>query len=367
MKVVQVLPELNAGGVERGTVEFARWLVSNGHQSTVISNGGSLVHQVEQQGSHHFAFPVHKKSVLSLRHVRRLRHILLDMNADIVHVRSRLPAWLVWLAIGRRAKHARPAIISTFHGLYSTNRYSEIMGCGDQVIAISQCVYDYIIKHYPRIDARKISIIHRGVDESIFTRQHPDKANWQAEFFIQHPELKDKPLILMPGRITPWKGHSDFLDVIEQLKKQGIECHGVIVGAADKSKYAYEEQLKIKCQALGLDQYITFMGHRDDIHKLYAVAHIVCNLSTHPEPFGRTVIEALALGVPVVAYNIGGPAESLRCCLPEGLAPAGDKHAIAEIIKMILLKPPSVLLPEEFTLNRQAAKTMAVYQRALKR
>ena len=370
MKVVQVLPELNAGGVERGTVEFARWLIAKGHQATVISHGGSLVPQLQSQGCEYIHFPVHKKSLWSLRHIRPLRQLLLSLDADIIHVRSRLPAWLVWLAIGRLPRAQRPALVSTFHGLYSRNRYSEIMGCGDRVIAISQCVYDYILQSYPRIDKDKISIIHRGVDEGVFSQSDPQSdpqtRTWREALFRDYPQLKDKPIILMPGRITPWKGHSDFLAIIHQLKQQGIDCHGVIAGAAAPSKQHYEQQLKNECLALGLDQHISFIGHRNDIHQLYQLARVVCNLSQHPEPFGRTVIEALALGTPVVAYNVGGPAESLRSCFPEGLAPEQDQQAVLAIIKNVLHTTPTILLPEEFTLNRQAAKTLAVYQQALR-
>lgn len=367
MKIVQILPELNSGGVERGTVEFADWLVTTGHQSVVISNGGSLVDTLVQQGSEHIHFPVHKKSLWSLRHVKPFRQLLLNLNADIVHVRSRLPAWLVKLAIGRLPYGSRPAIVSSFHGLYSTNRYSEVMGCGDQVIAISHCVHNYIVENYPRIDKNKITVIHRGVDQRTFSGDYRASSSWKESFYADYPRLKDKAIVLMPGRLTPWKGQEDFLNIMALLKERNVPCHGVIVGGADPSKVAYEKLLKDKVDALNLGGEVTFLGHRTDIQNIYSMAKVVCNLSTHPEPFGRTVIEALALGVPVAAYNIGGPAESLQACLPEGLAEIGanQQQQIATIVEAFLQQPPSIVFPEEFTLSQQATKTMVVYQRAL--
>jgi len=364
--IIQILPELNSGGVERGTVEFSRYLIEHGHRSTVISHGGRLVEQLLQEGGEHIAFPVHKKSLLSLRFVKPLRKLILKLNPDVVHVRSRLPAWLIWLAIGRLPKAKRPAIVSTFHGLYSVNRYSEIMGCGDKVIAISQCVYDYISKHYPKVSSDKVSIVHRGVDQSIFNTEYQPDSEWRQQFFNDFPQCKDKPLIVMPGRITSWKGHADFIDVMATLKERGVNCHGFIVGGAEISKLAYLDQLKNKVQALALNDMVTFAGHRSDIHNIYTQAKVVCNLSNRPEPFGRTVIEALALSVPVVAYDSGGPAESLRACFPQGLAPYKDNERVADIIASCLReKSISINLPKEFTLADQAKKTLALYQQAL--
>jgi len=371
LHIVQVLPELDSGGVERGTVEFSRYLIDQGHQSTVISHGGRLVEKLVQEGGEHILFPVHQKSLLSLRFVKPLKKIILNLNPDIVHVRSRLPAWLVWLAIGRLPKNKRPAIVTTFHGLYSINRYSEIMACGDRVIAISQCVYDYIIDSYPKTKKDKVSIVHRGVDESIFNGGYKPTNEWRECFFEQYPQCKEKPIVIMPGRITSWKGHEDFIDVVVRLKNKGATFHALIIGGADSNKQHYLNKLKQQVETLDLQNDITFVGHRSDIHNIYSLSSAVCNLSNRPEPFGRTVIEALALGVPVVAYNNGGPAESLKACFPEGLAPYKDNEKVADIILTCLKneslrdKSNRINLSKEFTLDIQANKTLAVYQQAL--
>jgi glycosyltransferase involved in cell wall biosynthesis len=366
LHIVQILPELNVGGVERGTIEFSRYLVEHGHRSTVISNGGHLSDLLLQHDAQHITFPVHKKSLFSICRVRPLRKQLLTLNADIVHVRSRLPAWLVWLAIGRLPVSQRPAIITTFHGLYSTGRYSEIMGSGDQVIAISQCVYDYILRYYPRVNKEKIRIIHRGVDENVFNKDYQIPTDWLSYFYSKYSRCKDIPLVVMPGRITSWKGHRDFIEIMRRLKASERVCHGLIVGDADSSKQVYVDALKKEVADAGLEDMITFVGHCSDIQNIYKLAAVVCNLSNRPEPFGRTVIEALALGVPVVAYDIGGPVESLRACFPEGLTPYKDYEKTANVIAQCISgKLPAIVLPKEFTLTYQAQQTLAVYQRAL--
>lgn len=365
MRVLQVLPELNSGGVERGTVDFARELVARGHQSLVMSNGGRIVPQLEAEGSRHITWPVHKKSLLSLRHVRPLRRALLQWAPDIVHVRSRLPAWLVWLAAKKMPASRRPALVSTFHGLYSVNRYSEIMGCGDAVIAISDCVADYIRGHYPRIDPGKITVIHRGVDSAHFNPRTEVPAPWREDFFQRFPRCRDKPLLTLAGRLSRWKGQLDFIALIEQLLNRGIDCHGLIVGDITPGKDAYREELRRTVIDRGLEQSITFTGHESRMENIYRLSSIVYNLSQRPEPFGRTVIEALAMGVPVIAYNYGGPAESLRDCLPEGLVSRGDITALVQATADFIADKPSFSLPEEFTLPVQTEKTLTVYRQLL--
>lgn len=365
MRVLQVLPELNSGGVERGTVDFARELVERGHEALVMSNGGRMATLLEQQGSHHIAFPVHRKSLLSLRHVRPLRRRIAQLQPDIIHVRSRLPAWLVWLAVKKLPTAQRPALVSTFHGLYSVNRYSEIMGCGDAVIAISDCVAQYIRDNYPRIPPEKITVIHRGVDTAEFNRDTRADPDWLQHFYQHFPQCRDKPLLTLPGRLSRWKGHTDFIALIEQLQLQGINCHGLIVGDITPGKEAYRQELQALVAARGLTEAITFTGHESQVANIYRLSAIVYNLSQHPEPFGRTVIEALAMGVPVIAYNCGGPAESLRDCLPAGLVPQGSMPGLVETSIRFLEQQPAFELPAQFTLQAQTEKTLAVYQTLL--
>lgn len=362
MRVLQVLPELNSGGVERGTVDFARELVKRGHQSLVMSNGGRLVATLESEGSRHIGFPVHRKSLWSLRQVRPLRRLIEQLQPDIIHVRSRLPAWLVWLALKKIPAARRPALVSTFHGLYSVNRYSEIMGCGDAVIAISDCVADYIRQNYPRIDADKITVVHRGVDTHQFQPVVDDLQRYRDHFYRLYPQCENRTVLTMPGRLSRWKGQFDFIELVHRLTNAGIACHGLVVGDITPGKDSYREELRSEIARRHLQDAITLVGHSDEMATLYRFSDIVYNLSQKPEPFGRTVIEALAVGTPVIAYDCGGPAESLRDCLPQGLVPAGDIAALARVSSEFLQHKPAVSLPETFTLNVQAEKTLAVYR-----
>ena len=365
MKVLQVLPALNSGGVERGTIDFAGELVKQGHQSLVMSSGGTMVAQLEAAGSTHITFAVHQKSLKSLLRVRALRRLLLELDVDIIHVRSRVPAWMIWLAIRKLLAEKRPALVSTFHGLYSVNAYSAVMGRGDQIIAISQCVYDYILENYPQVDRKKITIIHRGVDTAQFNQQYSVSSDWRQLFYQQNPQLQSKSLLLMPGRLSRWKGQLQFIELVDKLIQAGSSCHGVIVGGPTPGKEAYLQELIDDVANRNLQEHITFLGHRTDISNIYAESAVVFNLSQHAEPFGRTVIEALAMGVPVVSYDYGGPAESLRACFPQGLVPLGDGDALLEAVNKVLSTPPVIQFPENFTLQRQAQATLDVYHKAL--
>ncbi|TGD71002.1 glycosyltransferase [Mangrovimicrobium sediminis] len=365
MTVLQVLPGLDSGGVERGTVDLARELVRRGHRSLVMSSGGRLQAQLEAEGSTHITYPVHRKSLASLWRVPGLRRELDELAPDVIHVRSRIPAWMVWLAVGKRPPGQRPALVSTFHGLYSVSRYSAIMGCGDRVIAISDCVRDYITGNYPQVDPARITRIHRGVDTAQFPAGFTPSPEWRDTFFADYPAARDKPLLLMPGRLSRWKGQLEFIELLARLRGANIACHGLVAGEGDPGKEAYREELVARAAELGIAGDLSFLGHRSDMAELYAVASVVCNLSQHAEPFGRTVIEALAVGTPVVAWNEGGPAESLRESLPAGLVTKGDMDALAAAVSGFLAAPPAVSLPASFTLQAQVEATLAVYREAI--
>jgi len=169
LTVLQTLPALNSGGVERGTLEIARALVAAGHRSIVVSNGGRLVDQLVREGSEHITLPVHKKSLFSLFQVRPFRRLLTDINPDIVHARSRVPAWIAWLALRKMDLATRPRFITTVHGLYSVSPYSAIMTKGERVIVVSETVRNYVLKNYPSCPPERIQLIYRGVDEAEFS------------------------------------------------------------------------------------------------------------------------------------------------------------------------------------------------------
>ncbi|TQV77645.1 glycosyltransferase family 4 protein [Exilibacterium tricleocarpae] len=363
MNVFQILPELNSGGVERGTVEFGRELVRRGHASTVVSAGGRQVARLEAEGSEHIQLPVHRKSLLSLQWVRPLRRLLVERKPDIVHVRSRVPAWLAWLAWRNMPAQARPHLVSTFHGMYSVNAYSAVMARGERIIAISAAVRDYIIENYPGADPETIRLIHRGVDAAEFCHGFMPSPQWREAFFQANPGLVNKRLLLMPGRLSRWKGQLDFIALMAELRRRGIvDIHGLVVGSSDGAKQQYERELRTAVQAGGLQDSVSFLGHRNDMKELYAIADIVYNLSNRPEPFGRTVTEALSIGTPVIAYDRGGPAEVLRDCFPPGLA---DPATLATVTMDVLSQAPAIALKQHYLLSTQVAKTIATYEELL--
>ncbi len=366
MKVVQLLPALNSGGVERGTLDFARALVAAGHESIVISSGGRMVEQLEREGSRHITMPIHKKSLASLLQVRPLRRLLDDLQADIVHVRSRVPAWLIYLAWKKMPAATRPRLVSTAHGLYSINRYSAIMAKGEQVIAISECVRDYLLENYPRDLRRPPVVVYRGVDTREFYPEQQLPDNWLENTCSEFPQLHGKRWLLLPGRLTRWKGQEDFIDLMVHLAEKYADIHGVILGGSEPNKAHYEEELKQRVRNLGIEDRVTFVGHRGDICYWYKQSALVLNSSQRPEPFGRTVIEAAAMGTPVVGYDIGGPAESLRACFPQGLVDKSDPEALYETVCKLLENPTAkAQLTPEFTLDRQAQHTIEIYQSLL--
>ena len=220
MKVMQLLPELNSGGVERGTLEIARALVAQGHTSLVVSNGGRMVNQLEAEGSTHLKLAIHKKSLSSLWQIRPLRQLIMQHQPDIVHVRSRVPAWLTHFALKGIPAEKRPHLISTVHGFYSINRYSQIMTQAEKVIAVSDSVVKYIRDHYQNCPPEDIVRIYRGIDPAAFPNGYQPSAQWIQQTYQDFPELEHKFLICLPGRITRLKGHETLIDLIAKLKTQ---------------------------------------------------------------------------------------------------------------------------------------------------
>lgn len=363
LKIVQVLPALNSGGVERGTVELARELVLGGHTSVVISSGGRMVDGLLAEGSEHISFPVHRKSLWSLLQVRPMRRLLESLAADVVHVRSRAPAWIVWLAWRRMNPTTRPRLVSTFHGMYSVNFYSAVMARAEHLIAISDCVKNYITTNY-KADERRISLIPRGLDPAAFNRE-ACTPEWKKELFRQYPQLQNKHIILMPGRLTRWKGQEAFLEMMSRLIRLRQDCHGVVVGDAEPGKQHYFDELLAMRSSLGLDEAVTFVGHRSDIAQFYGLASVTCHMSNKEEPFGRTVPESLASGTPVVAYDRGGASESLNVGFPQGLVAPDDIVGFAARVADVIDADAVLTLPESYYLSSQLASTLAVYRRLL--
>lgn len=362
LTVVQILPELHGGGVERGTLEIARGLVQAGHRSIVVSNGGRMVESLLAQGSEHVLMPVHKKSLLSLWQVPKLRGLFDQLQPDIIHARSRLPAWLAYLA-WRRMKHAGSRFVTTVHGLYSVNAYSRIMVRGEAVIAVSETIVNYIRQHYPEVPEERITRIYRGIEPTEFPHQYQADEAWRERWFTAYPQLRGKKVLCMPGRITRLKGHRDFIELVEQLKQHGQDVYGVIVGGEDPKRQGYADELRALIRQKGLSEQVIFTGHRNDMRDIYSVSDIVFSLSNKPESFGRTVLETLALGKPVIAYAHGGVEEILSVMFPSGMVPLGDKKVLMQATLRQLESPTLPCKDHPFLLGSMVGQTLSLYQR----
>ena len=366
MKVMQLLPELNSGGVERGTLEIAKALVADGHQSLVVSNGGRLVPELEAEGTTHLTLPVHKKALSSLWQIRPLRRLIEQHQPDIVHVRSRVPAWLTYFALKGIAADKRPHLISTVHGFYSINRYSAIMTQAEKVIAVSNSVVKYITDNYKNCPPEDIVRIYRGIDPAAFPHGYQPPAAWFQKTFEDFPQLENKFLICLPGRITRLKGHETLIELMEQLHAQYPQVHAVVVGGADPKKAAYLDELEKTIQNKNLRDLITFVGHRSDIREWLAFSDVVLALSKQAETFGRTALEALSVGTPVIGWDRGGVAEILANVYPQGKIAVDDKTALLNAVKLHIDQPQQVAPVTQFSLKDMCDQTIQLYKHVLK-
>ncbi|WP_296752286.1 glycosyltransferase family 4 protein [Thiobacillus sp.] len=362
LTVLQLLPALESGGVERGTLEVAQALVEHGHRALVMSAGGRQVAPLVASGAEHFAWPIGKKSLKTLRLVGRLRKFLLEQKVDIIHARSRVPAWIAWLAWRGMDPSTRPRFVTTVHGMYGVNRYSRIMTQGERVIAVSKTVRDYILREYPDTLPWRIQVIHRGVDGEAYPHGWKPDPGWQQAFFAQFPNAAGKQLLTLPGRITRLKGHEDFIESIARLKRRGLPIHGIIVGGASSSKQRYLQKLRYRVRSLGLETDLSFTGQRDDLKNILAISSLVLSLSTQPESFGRTTLEALRLGVPTAGYDHGGVGEILRTVYPAGLLPLDRLDETCQHIAQLLQHPEAVPAGDFFPLQAMLDQTLALYE-----
>lgn len=363
LTVVQLVPALDTGGVERGTVEVADALAGAGHRSVVIGAGGRLVDALVRGGSEHLAWPVGRKSPLTLRWVPRLRRLLERESVDIVHARSRLPAWIAWLAWRGMDPATRPRFVTTLHGLHSVNAYSAIMTRGERVICVSETARRYVREHFPGTPEDRLVVIPRGVDRSHWRAGYRPDGAWLEAWRAGHPELTGRRLLCLPGRLTRRKGHEALLELLARLVAAGREVHGLVVGPVPGARRRYRDELEARARRLGVGDRLTFTGGRDDMREIFAVADLVLALSDKPESFGRTVLEALSIGTPVLGWDQGGTGELLGRLYPEGAVPPGDLAALAGRAEVLLERPPVVPGDHPYTLDAMRRATLDLYAR----
>ena len=360
MKVIQLLPELKVGGVERGTVDLSEHLIKLGHDSAVISAGGHLVDLLDDHGAKHFTLPIAKKNFRAISQISNLQKIYSEFQPDIVHVRSRFPAWINYFAL-KNFKGTKPIVISTFHGLYSKPFYSKSMSYADEIIAISKTVQDYVKKNY-HVNESNLHLIYRGCDLKEFNAV-PLNEEWKDAWFKEFPQTKNKIILNLPGRITSWKGIESFIDLFSKIDTS--KFHGIIPGPVAHNKNSYFNSLNKLIKHKNLSAHLTFCGSRSDIANVYKISDIVMNLSSKPEPFGRTVIEAAACGSHVMGWDRGGVKESINLINPAGLVMHGNIKMLADQIDKVLATAPPLSIPKQFTKESLVRSTMNVYELAL--
>ena len=366
IKVVQFVPNLESGGVERGTLEIAQALVDAGHESHVVSNGGRMVDELTRQGSTHHPWALHRKSPATLLKMAALRRWLENLQPDIVHVRSRMPAWVVWLAWRKMNPATRPRLVTTLHGLHSVSWYSKIMGKGERVIAVSKTAERYLLEHCG-VSQQNIRLIYRGTDPSAFPRGYEPGELWRQAWRAEFPQLSGKRLICLPGRLSRLKAHHHLITLLHRLKTAGVsDVAGLIVGGKDPAHQAYFDELQRQMAAAGVSNDIVFTGHRTDMREIYAMSSVVLAVSNKAESFGRTALEPLCIGTPVVGFDVGGVGEILTVMFPQGRVPNQDSEALFTAVASVLAdKSATVAENTEFLLSNMCSQTLQTYAELL--
>lgn len=361
LTIVQLLPALNAGGVERTTLEIGRALVAAGHRSVVVSAGGALVARLCAEGSEHITLDIGRKRPTTLRHIGTLRRLFTELSADIVHARSRLPAWLARFAL-RHMAPPRPHFVTTVHGLNSPSRYSAVLTQGERVICVSNVVRDYVLRHYPRTEPARLTVIPRGVDPAEFPFGYQPDDAWRRGFFMDFPQLEGGALLTLPGRGTRLKGHADAIELVAGLVARGLDCRLLLLGARERGREGYITELEALARNRGVLARTAISTPRTDVREIFAISSLVLQLSIEPEAFGRTVIEALALCRPVLGYAHGGVGELLAELYPEGRVPPGDRTRLIERAAELLRVAPPVAPLARYRLVDMQAATLALYE-----
>ena len=329
---IQLLPEMDTGGVEETTLEFSSWLAGRGHRSIVVSGGGRLVPRLEAAGARHLSLPVGEKGPRLLTAFAPLRKLIIDSGADILHLRSRVPAWLGLAVVKSLPERLRPKVVTTFHGTYSVHYFSGIMARGERVTAESRFIFRHAADNYG-IRPPQLRLIPAGYDERRFFPGAVEKERCDGLASAWGLSEKSGPVILLPARITPWKGHRFFLTALERIRQ--LPFTAVCVGDPAENP-VYAEELLAMVKERGLAGRVIFPGRCADMPAAYALCSVAVSPSLEPESFGRVAIEAQALGRPVVATAHGGSLDTVKDGVTGFLVPKGDEAALAAALEKIL-------------------------------
>lgn len=369
--ILQVLPALKTGGVERGTIEIAKALTKNGWKAIVASSGGPLTPSLSYVGANHITVPLDGKGPLRIwRNISAIENIIRTHKVDIVHARSRAPAWSAYFAAKRCGVH----FVTTFHGVYGLKnkwkqKYNAIMTKGERVIAVSHFIARHIKANYT-VDAERIRVIHRGIDPKIFSPLaiHPQR---MAELSRTWHVPEDLPVILFPGRITRWKGQHVFIEALAKLPHRNFIA--LLVGD-DHGHEQYREELEQLIAQHKLEGHVRMVGATASMPEAYTLARVVVATSLEPEAFGRVVLEAQAMGRPVIATNHGGARETVAHAETGWLIEPNNTDALASQIDDVLqmsdeqiydIGERAVQNARRFSSEDMCERTLAVYNELL--
>lgn len=348
--VLQIVPELETGGVETGVIEMARAMQEKGIKNFVASKGGRMVHELEKLKVPHFTLDLKTKNPFKLcRNAKVLEKIIKDYGINIVHARSRAPAWSAYWA----AKNAGVHFMTTFHGTYGLGLwgikkfYNRVMTYGEKVIVISNHIRRHVIENY-KVNPDKLRLIFRCADIEKFS---PDKVSPERMIakIKEYNVADDKPVILLPGRITHWKGAHILIEALSLMKNQNFYC--IITGDA-QNRTAYLESLRELAKKLSLQDRIGFYGRYNDAPALLMISTIVLNTSIEPEAFGRTTVEGLAMGKITIASNIGGSLDIIDDGVNGKLYQYDNPQELAEALDWAL----NLSAPEKAKISKAAIK-----------
>ena len=379
LKVLQVIPKLGFGGAETGCYDIAHYLSENNCKSFIVTSGGELLKFVDKKKVNIIRLPVHSKNpLLIIINSIALIGIILFNNISIVHARSRAPAWSCWLA----TKITRKKFVTTFHGTYNFNSgfkkfYNSIMVRSDLIIAGSNFIFSHIKENYQKYidDKKKLLVIFRGINIDYFessTKVESDEKkllkNWEIE--------KDKKILLLPGRLTLWKGQEVFIEAINLVNIElGYEAfYGVILGS-DQGRDLYKKKLIRLAEKYRMTKQVRFIDHCKDMALAYKISDIIVSASLEPESFGRVSVEAQAMEKPIIASNIGGSNETIIDDKTGFLFEAGNAKSLSQKILKVLILDETMLksigaearknIIQKFNVEKMCFSTYSEYKRII--
>ncbi|GAB2900127.1 glycosyltransferase family 4 protein [Microbulbifer echini] len=331
MRIVQVWPELEPGDTGKAALEFIQELTRQGVKPVVISAGGALVARLELHGIQHTQLPLNKRPILAIAMVRRLRNALQGLNADVIHVHGRLAAQLVWRAWRGMEESARPSLVTHVDQYYLPNRRDAGLTGGHSVIVSSQGIADHLREHYGEKLAEPVAVVHQGISSREFDRSKPIPSQWHLRLLNSYPQLEGKNWWLYSGSLSE-EGELDvFLQALAHAVNRSENLFGLVVGALREDDLRYVRKLEQQARELGLEGRVLFLGDRKDLRELYASSQLTFCLDGAKEPSGKSAIQALAMGCPVLAYRDSCAGEILARCFPEGMVERESPSTLSEV------------------------------------